>query len=94
LPGRTDSKVSVTTDDAAVIIARFQNGALGVFETSRMSAGYKNSLAFEVNGSKGSVIFDLERLNELRFYTTSDPEMAKGFWTIMVTEPCHQYVKF
>ena len=93
LPGPSDSKAEVTTDDAAVFIARFQNTALGVFETSRMSAGHKNSLVFEVNGSKGSIVFDLERLNELQFYTTSDPEKAKGFRTIMVTELCHQYVK-
>jgi predicted dehydrogenase len=93
LPDQNQSRRRVTTDDAAVFIARFQNGALGVFETSRMSAGHKNALTFEVNGSKGSVIFDLERLNELKLYTTSDPTDANGFRTIMVTEPFHQYIK-
>ena len=93
LPDQSHSKRDVTTDDAAVFIGRFQNGALGAFETSRMGAGHKNALTFEVNGSKGSVMFDLERLNELKLYTTSDPTDANGFRTIMVTEPFHQYVK-
>jgi predicted dehydrogenase len=93
LPDHNHSRKQVTTDDAAVFIARFQNGALGIFETSRMSAGHKNALAFEVNGSKRSILFDLERLNELRFYTTSAPKEVNGFQTIMVTEPCHQYIK-
>jgi predicted dehydrogenase len=93
LPDQIHSRRQVTTDDAAVFIARFHNGTLGVFETSRMSAGHKNALAFEVNGSKGSVVFDLERLNELKLYTTSYPRDTSGFRTIMVTEPCHQYVR-
>ena len=93
MPGRNREHKQVTTDDAAVFIARFESGAQGVFHTSRVSAGHKNSLTFEVNGSNGSVIFDLERLNELQFYTTSDPADANGFRRIMVTEPLHRYIK-
>jgi predicted dehydrogenase len=82
----------VTTDDAAVFVARFRSGALGVFATSRMSAGHKNALGFEVNGSRGSVIFDLERLNELQVYFASDPPETQGFRTVMATQPGHKYM--
>jgi len=80
----------VTTDDAAVFTARFHNGALGLFLTSRMAAGHKNRLAVEVNGSKGSLRWDLERLNELEVYTAGDGSAA-GFRNVMVTEASHPY---
>jgi len=83
---------TVTTDDAAAFLARFGNGALGLFGTCRTSAGHKNALGFEVNGSRGSLIFDLERLNELQVYFVDDDRAARGFRTIMVTEPVHRYV--
>lgn len=84
---------TVTTDDAAAFLARFRSGALGLFGTSRMSAGHKNALGFEVNGSRGSLIFDLERLNELQVYFVDDDCAARGFRTIMVTEPVHRYLE-
>lgn len=80
---------AVTTDDAAVFTARFHSGALGLFLTSRMSAGHKNRLAFEVNGSKGSLAWDLERLNELHVYEAGGS--VAGFRNVMVTEPGHPY---
>jgi predicted dehydrogenase len=83
----------VTTDDAAAFIARFDSGALGLFGTSRMSAGHKNALGFEVNGSRGSLIFDVERLNELQVYFADDPPATRGFRTVMTTEPDHPYMK-
>jgi len=82
----------VTTDDAAAFVARFRNGALGLFGTSRMSAGHKNALGLEVNGSRGSLIFDLERLNELQVYLPGEDRATQGFRTVMVTEPVHRYV--
>jgi predicted dehydrogenase len=93
LPGQNKIKRPVTTDDEAVFISRFANGALGVFETSRMSAGRKNALSFEINGSKGSLRFELERLNELNIYFTDDAEDLQGFRRIIVTEPSHKYIK-
>ena len=83
----------VTTDDAAAWVARFGSGALGVFFTSRMSAGHKNSLGFEVNGSEGSLVFDLERLNELQVWFASDAPETRGFRTVPVTESSHPYIK-
>jgi predicted dehydrogenase len=92
LPGASGTG-RVTTDDAAAFLARFQNGALGLFGASRMSAGHKNSLGFEVNGSLGSVIFELERLNELRVYLVSEQPEVQGFRTVMVTDPDHAYMQ-
>jgi predicted dehydrogenase len=83
----------VTTDDAAAFIADFENGALGVFQTSRMSAGHKNGLRFEVNGSRGSLRFDLERLNELDVYFAEDARDTQGFRTVSVTQDCHPYLQ-
>ena len=82
----------VTTPDAAAFVAAFANGALGLFELSNMSAGSKNALLVEVNGSLGSLRFDLERLNELELYQKEDREDVRGFRRIMVTAPSHPLV--
>lgn len=95
VPERADGegvRRPVTTDDAAVFLAQFDNGALGVFQTSRMSAGHKNSLCFEINGSRGSVRFDLERLNELEVYSADEEPSSQGFRTVSVTQGVHPYV--
>ena len=94
LPDNKDVKKEVTTDDAAVFTARFKNGALGLFQTSRMSAGHRNGLSFEINGSKGSVKFGMERLNELEVFFTEDVGEVQGFRTILATHPDHEYMKF
>ncbi len=81
----------VTVDDATLFLARFKNGALGSFESTRFAAGRKNGLKFEINGSKGSIVFNLENLNELDVYSTEDPEYARGFKTVIATDPSHPY---
>ncbi len=81
----------VTVDDSTTILARFESGATGTFEATRLAAGRRNYNSFEINGSEGSLIFNLERLNELQVYFTSDPEDVQGFRTINVTEPVHPY---
>ncbi len=58
----------VTVDDAALFIGRLGSGALASFEATRYAAGRKNGLRVELNGSVGSLAFDLERLNELEFF--------------------------
>lgn len=81
----------VTVDDATLFLARFRNGAVGSFEATRFALGRKNAQRIEINGSKGSIVWELERLNELQFYSGDDPEHARGFRTILVTEPVHRY---
>jgi predicted dehydrogenase len=83
----------VTVDDAVVALARFSKGAVGTYEATRFATAHRNALGFEINGSKGAVKFDLERLNELEFYSEADPPHMRGFRNILVTEPgAHKYI--
>lgn len=82
----------VTVDDSAHFIAKFTSGATGTFEVTRLAAGRRNHNSFEINGSKGSIVFDLERLNELEVYFTDDAEDVQGFRKILVTDGAHPYV--
>lgn len=82
----------VTVDDAALFTARFDGGAIGVFEATRTALGRKNANRLEINGTLGSLAFDFEDMNFLQFYDGSDAEDVRGFHRIMVTEPMHPYV--
>ncbi|RKR87617.1 putative dehydrogenase [Micromonospora pisi] len=82
----------VTVDDAAVFVARLDGGAIATYEASRFATGRKNALRVEINGSLGSVVFDLERLNELEFYEATGPTAGQGFNRILVTEGDHPYM--
>jgi predicted dehydrogenase len=81
----------VTVDDAAAFLARFEGGAIGTFEATRFAAGRRNANAFEINGSKGSVAFNLERMNELEVFLVDDDADVQGFRTVNVTEPDHPF---
>ena len=81
----------VTVDDAAAFLARFEGGAMGTFEATRFAAGRRNKNAFEINGSKGSVAFNLERMNELEVFFVDDEADVQGFRTVNVTEPDHPF---
>ena len=83
----------VTVDDAAAFLARFENGAMGTFEATRFAAGRRNKNAFEINGSKGSVAFNLERMNELEVFFVDDDADVQGFRTVNVTEPDHPFAR-
>ncbi|HSR19662.1 MAG TPA: Gfo/Idh/MocA family oxidoreductase [Anaerolineales bacterium] len=85
-------KGKVTVDDAAFMVAEFENGALGAFEASRFASGRKNYNYFEIYGSKGSLAFDLERMNELQYLSLADPADEQGFRTILVTNATHPYI--
>ncbi|MEN1889220.1 Gfo/Idh/MocA family protein [Streptomyces mirabilis] len=83
---------TVTVDDAALFTGRFASGALASFEASRFATGRKNSLRIELNGERGSLAFDLERLNELAYHDHTEPGTHAGFRRILVTEPDHPYL--
>ncbi|MET9013122.1 Gfo/Idh/MocA family oxidoreductase [Streptomyces olivaceoviridis] len=83
---------TVTVDDAAVFTGRFASGALAAFEATRYATGRKNALRIELNGERGSLAFDLERLNELWFHDATGPGAEAGFRRILVTEPEHPYL--
>jgi predicted dehydrogenase len=83
----------VTVNDAAAFLVRFRCGAIGTFEATPLVPGRKAKESFEINGSKGSIVFDLERMNELQVYFVDDPPEASGFRTILITEPEHPYME-
>jgi len=81
----------VDVDDASVFLARFKNGAVGTFEATRFATGHKNYNFIEINGSKGAIIFNQERMNELEYYSVDDEEGTQGFRTIQASEGVHPY---
>jgi len=86
-------KGAVTVDDATLFLAKFENGAVGTFEATRFAGGRKNANQIEINGSKGTLVFNFERMNELQFFDRTAPAHLQGFTTIMATEPVHPYAK-
>jgi predicted dehydrogenase len=82
----------VTADDAMIFLARFRDGAAGNFIATRFATGRKNYLRLEIFGSRGSILFNLERLNELEYYSSDDSVEEQGFRNIIVTESSHPYL--
>jgi predicted dehydrogenase len=92
LPGGSGRR-PVDVDDAFAATIEFDGGCLGTLEASRFAAGRKNHLKFEINGSAGSLSFDLERLNELRANWMSGTREATRGWTeVLVTEADHPFI--
>jgi predicted dehydrogenase len=83
----------VTVDDTVLFLARFSGGAVATFEAARQATGNQNRNQFEINGTKGSLKFDFERMNELQFYDATLPRAVQGWSTIMCTHGGdHPYV--
>jgi predicted dehydrogenase len=83
---------TVTVDDAVVFTGRLASGALASFEATRYATGRKNGLRVELNGSAGSLAFDLERLNELEFFDAGEDSGTSGFRRVLVTDGSHPYL--
>ncbi len=82
----------VDVDDAFTALLEFDNGAIGTVEASRFAAGRKNGQRLEINAEKASIVFNLERLNELEiFWVGDEPEEAQGFRNVLVSEPSHPW---
>jgi predicted dehydrogenase len=92
LPEDPTKKGKVDVDDAFIALLRFQNGAIGSVEATRFAAGRKNYERIEIHGTEGSLVFNLERFNELEVYSKRDPEDRMGFRTILVTESVHPFM--
>ncbi len=88
---RPGGKVDV--DDAFQATVEFDNGAIGTYEATRFALGRKNQMRWEINGSKGSLLFDSERQNELlaHFGDSKPGERAQGFRNVLVSEAYHPY---
>jgi predicted dehydrogenase len=90
LDGSGMGKVDV--DDAFAAVVEFDNGAIGTLEASRFAAGRKNGQNLEINGEKGTIRFNLERMNELEvFWIDDEPKETRGFHNVLVSEPYHPW---
>lgn len=95
LPDDPSKKGKVTVEDAFVACIEFENGALGTLEATRFAGGRKNYNNFEINGEKGSIEFNLERLNELRVYGVDEANKdIMGWREVLVTETYHPFIKY
>lgn len=91
-PGADGALKNVDVDDAFVAAVEFENGAIGTLEATRFAGGHKNSNCFEVNGEKGSLRFNLERMNELEvFWVGEEPKETQGFHNVLVSESYHPF---
>ncbi len=84
----------VEVDDQARALLRFANGATGTIEASWVAAGRKLTLAFELTGSKGTIVLDFERQNELQLFTTGQAKGREGFKTILAGPDHPHYREF
>lgn len=85
--------VDVDTDDQIYILLKYENGRIGQMSSSRISAEKPCTLTYEVQGSKGVLQYDVQRLNELRYAKTGDPKNA-GFTTIDANTAHGEYAHF
>ena len=83
VPGRA-------VDDAVEAAVGFANGSVGTLEATRFAHGRRNAFQWEINGTKGSLAFDMERLNELQVFR-DDGDRARGFKTVLVSEADHPF---
>jgi len=94
LPGEPGRMGAVEVDDQAQALLRFEGGAAGTLEASWIAAGRKMHLAVEVTGSKGTLAFDQERMNELRLFTYGHNKRLDGFKTILSGPEHPDYAAF
>jgi len=85
LPGES-SKKAKSRSTTRSCHRSFENGALANLEATRFALGRKNGIQIEINGSKGSLVFDLEDMNRLKYYNEADPDDRRGFRDILVTQ--------
>jgi len=86
-------RAPVDVDDTFAAAIELEGGATGTLEATRLALGRKNHMGFEINGSRASLSFDLERLNELNLYRGDGRPETKGWTEVLVTEPEHPFIK-
>ena len=82
----------VSIDDACIFHCHFNNGSLGLFESTRYARGHKALYTFEINGEHASIRWDLHDLNRLEYFDHSDESKVRGWRTIHVTDGDHPYM--
>jgi len=83
----------VRIDDASAFLARFRNGSLATFEATRYARGHKALYTLEINGERGSLIWDLHDLHRLQYFDHADESRLRGWRSIHVTDSDHPYMK-
>lgn len=84
----------VENEDIITFMAKYANGAIGTIAASRVATGRKNYLCYEIQGTKGSVRYDLERMGEVQVYFQSDDERDRGFRTVLLNPKHKGYAAF
>ena len=85
---------TVDVDDAAIFLARIKNSnTLATFEATRFAPGRRNYNTFEIYGSKGSVTWNQESMNEFQYFTQADPPLRQGFRTVQACDAGHPYTE-
>jgi predicted dehydrogenase len=88
-----DEMGKVDVDDASAMMLSFAGkDTMGYIEVTRYGTGHRNKNCIEINGSKGAIIFDMEKMNELQFYSVDDDVHVRGFRRIQVGEGAHPYM--
>lgn len=90
---QTGKVEEVGIDDACAFMARFANGSLAVFESTRYARGHKALYTFEVNGEKASIAWDLHDLHRLSYFDHRDESIVRGWRSIHVTDGDMPYMK-
>ncbi len=84
---------TVGIDDACLFLARFQNGSLATFESTRYARGHKALYTFEINGEHASIAWDLHDLHRLQYFDHADEGRVRGWRSIHVSDGDHPYMK-
>src|SRR5436190_651586 len=83
----------VGIDDACAFLARFANGSLATFESTRYARGHKALYTFEINGEKASIAWDLHDLHRMEYFDHKDEGILRGWRSVHVTDGDHPYMK-
>lgn len=83
----------VGIDDACLFHCHFENGSLGLFESTRYARGHKALYTFEVNGADASLKWDLHDMNRLEYFDHRDESQTRGWRSIHITDGDHPYIK-
>ncbi len=92
-PTGTGKVEKVGIDDACAFLARFDNGSLATFESTRYARGHKAQYTFEINGEHASIGWDLHDLHRLSYFDHRDEGNMRGWRSIHITDPDHPYMK-
>ncbi|MFT5124109.1 MAG: putative dehydrogenase [Kiritimatiellia bacterium] len=88
----TGEMLPVNIDDACAFLARFENGSLAIFESTRYARGHKALYTLEVNGEHGSLSWDLHDLHHLKYFNHNDESIVRGWRDIHVSDPDQPYM--